>query len=147
MRLSPPGLAGTYLRGAVIGFTAVLLGVTGLVLLIACTNLAGLMLARASDRRREIGIRLALGASRWRLIRQMLVESLILSTAGAAAGLLLSTWITHMVAAWRPPTDLPLDLSSGTDVRVFAFALPAGGCHRGRLRPDPGHCRRHGPIC
>jgi predicted permease len=122
VRLCPPGLAGSYLRGAVIGFTAVLLGVTGLVLLIACTNLAGLMLARASDRRREIGIRLALGASRWRLIRQMLVESLILSVTGAAAGLLLSTWITGLLAAWHPPTDLPLDLSSGTDIRVFAFA-------------------------
>jgi predicted permease len=119
--LSPPGLAGAYLRGSVIGFTGVLLAVTGLVLLIACTNLAGLLLARASDRRKEIGIRLALGAGRMRLIRQMLLESLILAGAGAAAGLLLAWWLTGLLAGWRPPVDLPLDLSSGIDIRVLLF--------------------------
>ncbi len=119
--LSPPGLAGSFLRGAVIGFTGVLLAVTGLVLLIACTNLAGLLLARASDRRKEIGMRLALGAGRLRLIRQMLFESLLLSAAGAAGGLLLARWLTRLLAAWRPPVDLPLDLSSGIDIRVLLF--------------------------
>jgi predicted permease len=123
MRISlcPPGLAGAYLRGSVIGFTGVLLGVTGLVLLIACTNLAGLLLARASDRRKEIGIRLALGAGRARLMRQMLVESLLLSSAGAGAGLLLAWWLTGLLAAWRPPINIPLDLSSGIDIRVLLF--------------------------
>jgi predicted permease len=121
IRLSPPGLAGTFLRGAVVGFTGVLLGVTGLVLLIACINLAGLLLARASDRRKEIGICLALGAGRMRLVRQMFFESLALSAAGAGAGLMLAWWLTDAVASWRPPVDVPLDLSSGIDVRVLFF--------------------------
>jgi predicted permease len=123
IRLSPPGLAGSFMRGRVIAFTRVFLGVTALVLLIACVNLAGLLLARASDRRRECAVRLGLGAGRQRLIRQMLIENLALSSLGGAAGLAVAVWLTGAVAAWRPPAGFPLDLSAGMDGTVVAFTF------------------------
>ena len=114
------------LRGGVIGFAAVLMGVSGLVLLIACTNLANLLLARASDRRKEIAIRLALGASKWRLIRQLLAESLVLSIAGAAGGVLLASWLVDFVSSWRPPIDIPINFDIPLDHRVLLFTAAAG---------------------
>ncbi len=123
--LSPPGLIGTYFRGAILGFATVLMGVAGMVLLIACVNLASLLLARASDRRKETAIRLALGASRSQLVRQLLTESVVLSVAGGLAGLLLATWLTSLFAAWRPPIDVPLFPALHTDTRVIVFAALA----------------------
>ena len=119
--LSPPGLAGTSLRGAVVGFATVLMGISGLVLLIACTNLANLLLARASDRRKEIAIRLALGAGKWRLIRQLLAESLALSLAGAAGGVLLASWLVDFISSWRPPVDIPINFDIPLDHHVLLF--------------------------
>jgi len=124
--LTPPGLIGDTLRGGVIGFAAVLMGLAGLVLLIACTNLASLLLARASDRQREIALRLALGAGRWRLVRQLLSESLLLSLAGAAGGLFLAVWLVDALAAWRPPIDVPITMDFAIDYRVLAFTAAAG---------------------
>jgi predicted permease len=121
--LSPPGLFGTLVRGTVKEFSAVLMGVAGLVLLIACVNLAGLLLARAADRRKETAIRLALGAPRARLVRQLLTESMVLAIAGGAAGLLLAVWLTDLFAAWRPPVGVPVTASVGLDLRVLLFAV------------------------
>jgi len=124
--LSPPGLIGNMLRGGVVGAASVLMGVSGLVLLIACTNLANLLLARASDRRKEIAIRLTLGASRGRLIRQLLAESLVLSVAGAAGGVLVASWIVGFLASWRPPIDIPVNFDIPLDHRVLLFTAAAG---------------------
>jgi predicted permease len=126
IRLSAPGLVGNTLRGPAVGFTSVLMGVAALVLLIACTNLASLLLARASDRRKEIAIRLAMGAGKWRLVRQLLSENLLLSLAGAAAGLLMASWLVDVLAAWRPPIDAPLNLDLAIDLRVLAFTAAVG---------------------
>jgi predicted permease len=120
--LSPPGMAGTYLRGAIIGFSAVLMVVAGLVLLMACVNLASLLLARAADRRKDTAIRLALGASRGQLIRQLLTESLVLSFTGGVAGMVLAFWLTDLVNAWTPPIDVPVIPHVVIDVRVLIFA-------------------------
>jgi predicted permease len=119
--LSPPGMAGNFLRGAITGFSAVLMAVAGMVLLIACVNLTSLLLARASDRRKETAIRLALGASRGQLIRQLLTESLLLSFAGGAAGILLAWWLNDLVNAWRPPIDIPVIPHVVMDTRVLLF--------------------------
>ncbi|HXA66116.1 MAG TPA: FtsX-like permease family protein [Bryobacteraceae bacterium] len=120
--LSPPGMAGTYLRGAITGFSAVLMVVAGMVLLIACVNLASLLLARAVDRRKDTAIRLALGAGRGHLIRQLLTESLVLSIAGGTAGILLAFWLTNLVNAWTAPIDVPVIPHVVMDMRVLLFA-------------------------
>jgi predicted permease len=123
--LTPPGLAGNYLRGPVLGFSAVLFGVSCLVLLVACANLASMLLARASDRRKETALRLALGAARGGLVRQLLTENLVIALLGGAGGAVLAVWITDALAGWRPPTDLPIVLSAAPDARVFLFTLLA----------------------
>lgn len=120
--LSPPGMAGTFLRGAIIGFSAVLMAVAGIVLLIACVNLASLLLARAADRRKDTAIRLALGASRYNLMRQLLTESLVLAFAGGGAGIFLAYWLAGLVNAWSPPIDVPVIPHVTVDLRVLLFA-------------------------
>ncbi|HYK20131.1 MAG TPA: ABC transporter permease, partial [Pyrinomonadaceae bacterium] len=123
IRLVPPGFILPELRGAVVNFTWVLMAAVGLVLLVTCTNLAGLMLARATDRRKEIAIRLAMGANRLRLVRQLLTESVLLSFTGGAVGLLLALWILKVLLAMKPPIDFPLAIDVDVDWRVLLFSL------------------------
>jgi putative ABC transport system permease protein len=119
--LSPPGLFGAFMRGPIVGFAGVLMAVVGLVLLLACTNLANLLLARATERRKEIAIRLAIGASRSRLVRQLLTESILLALLGGAIGLALAFWLVDAIAALKPPMDIPLSTSVHIDYRVLVF--------------------------
>ena len=99
----------------------VLMGLVGLVLLISCVNLANLMLARAAAREHEIGIRVALGASGWRLVRQLLTESVLLSTAGALLGMAFASWTTRLLANIMWTGYIPLDLDLTSDLRVLVF--------------------------
>ena len=101
----------------------IVMGIVGLLLLVACANVANLLLARSSARQREIAIRLAIGAGRWRLIRQTLTESLLLAIAGGALGILLASWgsraLLMMASGGRTPVPVDLKLDAG----VLAFTI------------------------
>ncbi len=98
-----------------------LLGISGMVLLIACANLANLMLARASARERQITIRRALGATRWRMIRELLSESLLLAAGGAICGLFLAFAVSRLLVNFISTSDNQVFLDLGMDWRVLAF--------------------------
>ena len=104
----------------------VLAVVAGLVLLIACANLANLLLVRASSRRRELGVRVALGASRAALMRLLFAESVVLSACGAIAALLVTGWTSGLLMGFAPPSDAPVDIRVPIDGAVLGFTMLAG---------------------
>jgi predicted permease len=113
----PPGA-----RGPVLAFTGLLGGAVGLVLLVCCANVAGLLLARGTGRGREIGVRLSLGARPARLARQFLTESLALAALGTALALVLTAWATRLIGQIQPSASVRLALDVAPDWRVLAFS-------------------------
>ncbi len=123
--LSDPGLLGQTLRGPTTAFGIVLMSVGGRVQLLACVNLAGMLTARASDRQREIGIRLALGAGRGRLLRQLMTESLLLAAIGGALGFGIAFAACRLFSAWRLNIDIPIAKTLQPNALVLAFTAAA----------------------
>ena len=117
-----PGSQGrSYLRQKVTTPLWVLMALTGGVLLIACANVASLLIARATARQKEIAIRLAMGAGRFRIMRQLVVESLLLAAGGAILGLVLALWTDRVLLAFLPPDTTSLKLSTTPDLRILLF--------------------------
>jgi predicted permease len=119
--ISPPGMMGGTMRGAILGFAGLLMVIVAFVLLLACTNLANLLLARAADRRKEIAVRLSLGASRLRIVWQLMAESMLLAIGSGLLGLLLAYWLVSLAVALKPPVDVPLLIDLHVDYRVLLF--------------------------
>ncbi len=122
-RLSKPGLIGDFLGRPVRAFLYGVTGLAMLVLLAACANLGSLFAARASDRSREFAVRLALGASRAVLARQMLTEAVLVSLLGGAVGLAATTGVLRALSLWRPSPDFPIQMTVTANARVGAMAL------------------------
>jgi predicted permease len=115
LKLARPGLIGDFIGGPARGFLAGVMGLAGIVLLAACANLGSLFAARTADRAREIAIRMALGSSRWRILRQLLVEASLIAILGGACACGLAWMALTGLAGWHPPTRYPLN---------FLFAMP-----------------------
>ncbi len=118
LKLARPGLIGDFMGGPARGFLAGVMGLAGIVLLAACANLGSLFAARTADRAREIAIRMAIGSSRWRVLRQLLVEAFVISILGGACACGLAWMALTGLAGWHPPTRYPLNL-------LFAMPQPS----------------------
>lgn len=123
IRMEPADSGYSPIRERVRIALVVLMCMVGLVLLIACSNVANLLIARAAARQKEIAVRLAVGASRAQLIRQLLVESLLLSMAGGLLGIALAMWVTRGLLSFVPQDGTPFMLRAEPDWRVLAFSL------------------------
>ncbi len=122
VKLARPGLVGDLLGGPVRAFTIGVLVLAGLVLLAACANLASVLAARGADRQRELAVRISIGASRGRIVRQLLTETLLLALVGGAAGCALAFAAARALTAWHAPIDVPIQFDIPVDVRVLLFA-------------------------
>ncbi len=122
-RLARPGLLGDMLGSAVRAFMAGLTLLSGLILLAACANLGSLFSARAADRSREIAVRLALGSSRRRIVRQLLMEAMLVSLAGCGLGVAGAIPLLRAISAWQPVPNIPINVPVNPDAGTYAVAL------------------------
>ena len=121
--LTKPGLAGNMLGGPVHAFVAGLMALSALILLAACANLGSLFAARAADRWREVSLRLALGSTRARILRQLLLEAVMVSAGGAALGVAGAVALLRWLSAWQPIPDIPINVPVNPDARTYIVAL------------------------
>ena len=124
-RLVKPGLLGDMLGGPARPFLAAIMGLALLVLAAACVNLAGIFAARAADRARELAIRISIGSTRGRILRQLLTEAFVVSVAGGIAGTGLAAALLGFLSHWQPIAEYPVHVTVAADLRVYliAFAL------------------------
>jgi hypothetical protein len=121
MELASTGYSG--MRNQVGDALLVLMGMVGLVLLISCANVANLLIARAAARQKELAVRMAIGSSRGQLVRQLLIESLVLAFSGAALGVILSMWTVRALMSFAPAGASALTVQATPDTRVLAFTI------------------------
>jgi ABC-type antimicrobial peptide transport system permease subunit len=121
--LARPGLVGDMLGGPARAFMAGLMLLAGLILLAACANLGSLFAARTADRGKETALRLALGSGRGLILRQMLTEAVLVSLAGGALGLAGGVTILHLLSAWQPVPDIPINVPVNPDAGTYVVAL------------------------
>ncbi len=121
-RIAQPGFLGDALGGPVHAFLAGIMALAGIVLLAACANLGGLFSARTADRSRELGIRIAIGSSRARILRQLLTESVVVSVLGGVAATLVARALLHALSQWHPRTEIPVQFLVEPDWLVYLFA-------------------------
>jgi predicted permease len=122
-RLVKPGLMGDMLGDPARSFLAGVMLLALLVLLAACANLASVFAARTADRGRELAIRLAIGSSRWRVLRQLLAEAVLLSVLGGGLGTIFSTALLEALTRWQPFPEFPIHVAVSPDVKVYTVAL------------------------
>jgi predicted permease len=122
LKLAKPGFLGDALGGPVHAFLIGIMSLAGLVLLAACANLGGLFSARTADRSRELGIRIAIGSSRMRILRQLLTETVLISLLGGLAATLAARLLLHGLSDFRPQTEIPVQFLVDPDLVVYIFA-------------------------
>ncbi len=154
-RLVKPGLLGDVLGGPAKPFLTAIMVLALLVLVAACVNLAGIFAARSADRTRELAIRLSIGSTRWRLLRQILTEAVLISACGGLAGTLIAVAILNALSRWQPIAEYPIHVTVTPDFGVFALALLlslASGILPGLLparqiwRTDAMHAMKTGSV-
>lgn len=122
-RLVKPGMIGDTLGGPARVFLTALMGLALLVLVAACVNLAGIFAARCADRSRELAIRLSIGSSRWRILRQLITEAVLVSLAGGFLGTIIATLMLRVLSNWQPISEYPIHVTAVADAGVYAVAL------------------------